>query len=966
MTETAENPTRLSGWRLAAAAAVAVLVLLAGAGAVLWHYRAPVAEGMVRDRLADLGLSDADLTVATLTPWKIEVHGLSLGADGAARLSNLTAEIAWPSWVRPEVARLVLDGLYLRAALKDGAATVSGLEKLRAGQGRGGALDLPEVLLTNAFIDLDLDGDTAAVNLARVRLSRAADGAVTFSDLAADLVHPQGQLSLSGGGKWDGGTSLALHLAVDGGEARLGSVAVTRISGPLSLSGDVGNPRAMDVSTELAFQGLRGPADLHGDGSAKLRMTGGRAALELVLADAGRGLDISVGAAANLMEDGLPVTLKADIAAPDLSRAGLAEGLTGRASLRLETAADATALRALPPASLPPVAVLLEASGVTYPGAEGPWKVMAKGQLVSEEGVIALRFAEDIQVTGSAFGGEAALSVAGVSLRLDPESLRPVHLGLAEATGILSDIKTAGAQVAGPLKVRVTPGKDGAVTLREGAFQAADLAFRFESPAATVKAGGRALTLRTAKAAGTARLTAQPSGRPAVKAEVAGLAAALPAADLDVHGLRLAAASRGGEDKAWGLQFGVAELVHPALEPLSAEGKGRWSPWKLTVEGTLRQKSSGLVAGFAVSRNNRDGAGEVRVDTLPLDLGKAGGIGVVTHVLAPFVKSLTGTLQVSAQAALGPKGLGPAAVTASLKNAGLSPAPSLLPPHLKGALAGLGSLVVEAEVPPDDPGAGSAVVTVAGGNLRLPKANATGIEGRLTFERLWPPRTPRGQELRVARIDAGLPVTDGRLVFRLDGADRIQVDRAEVSAVGGKVAAAGFTLGSGGTPATVPLEVTGLGLGALADQFEVAGLKADGVLDGRLPLVLGDTVAVKAGLLRSRHKGNLAFRSPARAPKERREKEDARLDLVLDILEDLRFDDISISLDGDLAKDVQAVVRLKGRNPKIQEGRPVDLTVHLSGNIGEAVRAEFQNFDLKGLTASGLPPAKGLGNTPGK
>src|SRR5690606_21234132 len=143
-----------------------------------------------------------------------------------------------------------------------------------------------------------------------------------------------------------------------------------------------------------------------------------------------------------------------------------------------------------------------------------------------------------------------------------------------------SGLKLAAADVAGPLKVRLTPGKDGAVTLREGAFQAADLAFRFESPAATVKAGGRALTLRTAKAAGTVRLTAQPSGRPAVKAEVAGLGAALPAADLDVDGLRLTATSRGGEDKAWGLQFAAAEVVHPALAPLSAEGRGRWSPWK--------------------------------------------------------------------------------------------------------------------------------------------------------------------------------------------------------------------------------------------------------------------------------------------------------------------------------------------------------------------------------------------------
>lgn len=77
------------------------------------------------------------------------------------------------------------------------------------------------------------------------------------------------------------------------------------------------------------------------------------------------------------------------------------------------------------------------------------------------------------------------------------------------------------------------------------------------------------------------------------------------------------------------------------------------------------------------------------------------------------------------------------------------------------------------------------------------------------------------------------------------------------------------------------------------------------------------------------------------------------MDTVLDILEDLRFDGMTLTLDGDAQKDVRMRVHVQGRNPKIQEGRPVDLTVNLTGNIGQAIQAELRNFDIKGLAGAG-------------
>jgi hypothetical protein len=230
----------------------------------------------------------------------------------------------------------------------------------------------------------------------------------------------------------------------------------------------------------------------------------------------------------------------------------------------------------------------------------------------------------------------------------------------------------------------------------------------------------------------------------------------------------------------------------------------------------------------------------------------------------------------------------------------------------------------------------------------------SGISGQVDLARLWPIETPPGQEVRIDRLVAALPAADGRVRFQVRGPDTIAVERAELTGVGGRIWAEGITVTGGQLPDNVVLHVDGLGLADLAAQMNILGLKAEGKLSGKIPIALGKegAMTIEGGQLDAEGRGLLQFRPPTRAPAGQ-PKEGGRMDLVLDILEDLKFDGMTLSLDGDARKDVRMTLRVHGRNPKIQQGRPVDLTVNLSGNIGEAIQAEFQNFDIKGLTGAG-------------
>ena len=126
--EKTETASTAPNWRRRAVwGAVGILIVAVVVG-ILAVNRAPIAEILVKDKLAGLGLAGSELEITRLTPWSVEVRNLTTGPQGTARIARLEADIVWHSWTNPTVSAVTLDGVQLALSVsKSGVPDWGGL-----------------------------------------------------------------------------------------------------------------------------------------------------------------------------------------------------------------------------------------------------------------------------------------------------------------------------------------------------------------------------------------------------------------------------------------------------------------------------------------------------------------------------------------------------------------------------------------------------------------------------------------------------------------------------------------------------------------------------------------------------------------------------------------------------------------------------------------------------------------------
>src|SRR5690606_13437610 len=109
------------------------------------------------------------------------------------------------------------------------------------------------------------------------------------------------------------------------------------------------------------------------------------------------------------------------------------------------------------------------------------------------------------------------------------------------------------------------------------------------------------------------------------------------------------------------------------------------------------------------------------------------------------------------------------------------------------------------------------------------------LNGVIAVDGLLPFSTPPGQQVAVAAIDAGLPLTNGLLTFRIAPGPRLEIAEGELHLAGGTVNLEPLTYDprAGSNPAV--LTVRGVDLGQLLALAQLEGLTGTGRLSGRIP-----------------------------------------------------------------------------------------------------------------------------------
>lgn len=333
------------------------------------------------------------------------------------------------------------------------------------------------------------------------------------------------------------------------------------------------------------------------------------------------------------------------------------------------------------------------------------------------------------------------------------------------------------------------------------------------------------------------------------------------------------------------------------LAPLSLEADIEAVPGGAA---TLSGRIGGAVSGRVSARHDfATGKGTLRATVGSLVLGGEGRpVAAVSPLLGRTVPDLRGTLRLRASLGWGP-GSGPGRASVLVRDAGLS----------------VGGIALE------------------------------GVNAVLDASSLFPLVLPSDQEVAVAAMDAGIPLTSGLLRFGMARPWRLDVQSASWDWAGGTVRAEPFALDLGSLSGAPVLEAEGVDLGRLLTLLPVEGLSGTGTLSGVLPLTVeGAKVSVAGGRLAAAGPGRLSY-DPDEPPSFLAGGEQGT-DLLLRAVTDFRYTSLDMTLDGTAGGELAAKLAISGSNPDFYDGYPVSLTINVSGALDTVLRRSLDAYRI--------------------
>ncbi|WEW99007.1 YdbH domain-containing protein [Pseudomonas nitroreducens] len=127
------------------------------------------------------------------------------------------------------------------------------------------------------------------------------------------------------------------------------------------------------------------------------------------------------------------------------------------------------------------------------------------------------------------------------------------------------------------------------------------------------------------------------------------------------------------------------------------------------------------------------------------------------------------------------------------------------------------------------------------------------------------------------------------------------------------------------------LKLEGLALEAILAAYPAEGLSGNGVIDGNLPLGLREgKLVIHGGEVAARQPGVLQFRSEKIRSLG---QSNPAMQLVATAIDDFRYDKLSSRVDYDESGKLLLALSLSGRNPALEQGRPINLNVNLEESV---------------------------------
>jgi hypothetical protein len=218
------------------------------------------------------------------------------------------------------------------------------------------------------------------------------------------------------------------------------------------------------------------------------------------------------------------------------------------------------------------------------------------------------------------------------------------------------------------------------------------------------------------------------------------------------------------------------------------------------------------------------------------------------------------------------------------------------------------------------------------------------VNGVIAFDRLAPLSTPPGQQLAVGLVDIGLPLSNGLLTFDLEPGQLI-VEQLRWQFAEGRIRAAPFTIGSGGIRFSTTLTAERLKLDEIFALAQLEGLTGEGTMHGTLPItVAGAEAVIDNGQLVSDRPGWVRYR-PDQAPAALQAGGE-NVNLLLQALENFRYKELRLTIDGRTDGDMDVGLHIAGANPDLYDGYPIEFNLNLEGALADVLRAGLAGYQI--------------------
>ncbi len=198
--------------------------------------------------------------------------------------------------------------------------------------------------------------------------------------------------------------------------------------------------------------------------------------------------------------------------------------------------------------------------------------------------------------------------------------------------------------------------------------------------------------------------------------------------------------------------------------------------------------------------------------------------------------------------------------------------------------------------------------------------------------------TAEPSTITVALVDLGFPVENLSASYTLDpGALSADIENLRMTAFGGTVSADPFSFRTASSTNTLKLYAESIDLTELLSLQEFEAIEVRGRIGASLPVTVEDgTVTIVGGALTGEAPGGVIRYRPAKPPDR---KDMSGIAVATRALSNFEFktltSDVNLTREGDLNLKLQ----LTGRNPDLDEKRPVVLNLGVENNIPQMLRS---------------------------